>query len=706
MGALPLGVALVDRDGRTLVANSVYRRIFPDLALSQDEARHHLWVAHDGDGNPLEHKDYPVARALRGDMIWPGQELQFSGDPERGPFWVRLGALPLFNGKREIVGATVVLTDIDAQKRSDVELAEQRRLYKSVTDNATMALFIMDERQQCVFMNPAAEAMTGFTPAEIRGRPLHEALHHTRPDGRPYPLSECPIDQAFPKNDREQGEEVFVHKNGPFYPVAFTASPIRDGSGAPIGTVIEVQDISERKKVEDTLGRQVRMLDLSKEAIFTWRLHGGIESWNEGATTLYGYSRQEALGRLNNDLLATKPVSAELTKIFAALEDTGSWRGELVHQTREGRSIVVESSMQVFRQGETALILESNRDVTERKRAEQALALANRRHEVAQAAARAMNYEYLPSTGEVIRSQTGFEQLTGYAYNEVPANSEWWRSILHPDDVTGFWSAIEAGIASGRGFVIDYRIRTSQGHYLWVHDHAAVLSPGEGEPVRVYGMVLDISEQKAREEQVKLLLREVNHRAKNMLGLVQSIASQTVASNPTEFLQRFGGRLQALAANHDLLVSNTWAGVGVEALVRAQLAMFEDLLGTRIRIRGPQLELNASAAQAIGLAVHELATNAAKYGALSSPCGRVQVSWGLVDNRLMFNWQECDGPTVAQPTRKGFGTLVLTALAKMSVSGEVKLDYAESGLAWQLSCPAERVLEHGGLGNVNELELE
>ena len=173
--------------------------------------------------------------------------------------------LPIEIGLRSIetFAGTMVLVsveDITERKQREDALAEQRRLYKTVTDNAALALFIMDDSQQCVFMNPAAEALTGFALAEIMGRPLHDVVHHTRPDGSQYPLSECPIDQAFPKNDREQGEEVFVHKDGHFYSVAFTASPIRNESGQPVGTVIEVQDITERKQGEKAL-RQ-KQLDL------------------------------------------------------------------------------------------------------------------------------------------------------------------------------------------------------------------------------------------------------------------------------------------------------------------------------------------------------------------------------------------------------------------------------------------------------------
>lgn len=121
-----------------------------------------------------------------------------------------------------------------------------RRQLATIVNNATLALFIMDEQQHCTYLNPAAEQLTGFTLAEVQGRPLHDFVHHTRPDGTPYPIEECPVDNAFPQNVREQGEEVFIHKEGHFYPVAFTASPILDG-GRPVGTILEVRDISDEK---------------------------------------------------------------------------------------------------------------------------------------------------------------------------------------------------------------------------------------------------------------------------------------------------------------------------------------------------------------------------------------------------------------------------------------------------------------------------
>jgi two-component sensor histidine kinase len=194
-----------------------------------------------------------------------------------------------------------------------------------------------------------------------------------------------------------------------------------------------------------------------------------------------------------------------------------------------------------------------------------------------------------------------------------------------------------------------------------------------------------------------VLVHELNHRSKNILSLVQSIARQTSGSNHEDYIERFSQRLQALAANQDLLVKSEWNGVSIHDLVRAQLAHFADLIGQRILIEGPMLSFTPAAAQGIGLALHELATNAGKYGAFTDVKGRVDIAWACDEGTFSISWTESNGPPVIPPERRGFGSTVIIRLAEMSVDGAVDLQFPHAGLRWRLTCPADNALELGAL---------
>jgi PAS domain S-box-containing protein len=203
----------------------------------------------------------------------------------------------------------------------------------------------------------------------------------------------------------------------------------------------------------------------------------------------------------------------------------------------------------------------------------------------------------------------------------------------------------------------------------------------------------DVTDRRAYEARIQLLMREARHRTKNVLSLVQAIARQTATGDTQDFIGRFTERIRALAANQDLLVRHEWQRIDVKDLVQIQLGHFVDLIGTRINFDGPKLHLNAAAAQAVGLALHELATNASKYGALSTDAGRVDVSWQLDDDNFVMSWIEGNGPPVPPPERRGFGSTVTESMVKQTLGGEVQLDYAPSGLEWRLTCQAADALE-------------
>lgn len=200
------------------------------------------------------------------------------------------------------------------------------------------------------------------------------------------------------------------------------------------------------------------------------------------------------------------------------------------------------------------------------------------------------------------------------------------------------------------------------------------------------------------EQQIRLLMNEVNHRSKNLLSVVMAVAHKTVATSPQEFMTRFSNRVQALAVNHDLLVKNQWQRIGVSELVRGQLAHVGDLMDGRVGIDGPQYLFSAKAAQAVGMALHELSTNAIKHGALSSASGSIEVRWQIdasdSGDRFNMSWTERNGPPFVAPKRRGFGTTVITRMVEMSLGGKTEVDFAESGLIWRLWCPIEAVSEN------------
>ncbi len=209
----------------------------------------------------------------------------------------------------------------------------------------------------------------------------------------------------------------------------------------------------------------------------------------------------------------------------------------------------------------------------------------------------------------------------------------------------------------------------------------------------------DITERKQSLQKIQLLMGEVNHRSMNLLGVVQAVARQTARDgDPQTFVTRLTERIASLAASQDLLVQNEWQGVEVSDLVAAQLSHYRDLMGTRVIFDGPTARLTPAAAQGIGMALHELATNAGKHGALSSGEGRVHISWRITAVApLMFEmcWIETGGPRIDQPTRKGFGQKVIGPMAEASVNGTAEIDYRTTGLAWTLISPISDTLERG-----------
>lgn len=415
-------VMLLDREFRVLYANR--------QALQMDERPLHeligrthweLWPP--SFGTPVE-QNYRQALEEGAPRAFEHRYVSDTHD-----VWIGVRAIPTGEG------LALFYRDIGDRMRMQEALVESNRRLNAVLDNASVAIFLMDERQHCAYMNTAAQQLTGYRFEETLGRPLHDVVHHTYPDGRHFPLEECPIDRAFPENAQEQGETVFVHKDGSFYPVAFTASPIRDETSKTIGTIIEVRDISAEKRTEE-----------------------------------------------------------------------------------------------------------------------------------------------------------------------------------------------------------------------------------------------------ARE----LLIREVDHRARNALTVVQSVLQLTRAPDIETYKEIVFGRVSAMARAQSSLARRQWEDVDLRDLVCDELAAAVD--EEQFEISGPTLALPPEQAQPVSMVVHELTTNARKYGALSVARGRLRVGWELHGGVVELTWRECDGPAVSKPINRGFGSTLIEQLTRQ-LGGQAAYEWSAAGLGVKLVWP-------------------
>jgi PAS domain S-box-containing protein len=465
-------------------------------------------------------------------------------------------------------------------------------------------------------------------------------------------------------------------------------------AGMPVRAIGTVRDITVFKSSEEAQARLAAIVTSSADAIIGKTLDGVVTSWNKAAERMFGYPASEMIGQSIRRLVPPDRQSEEDRILTCLARSESIERHEMVLLAKDGRTLDTSITVSPMRDAEGRTIGCSKiiRDITARKRAEEELCKSEERFRSS------VLHSPLPillfnDQQQILAISHSWLDQTGYSREELRRIEDWTTRAFGEHSGEALERLRQIISTEPEARVQEWTIRTKDGRErLWSFVTSSLGTQSDGRHVFI-SVAQDVTDRKAHDEQVQLLMREVNHRSKNMLSLVQAIARQTAAREPDDFIGRFTERIQALAANQDLLIRNEWKGVDVEDLVRAQLAYFADLVGSRIVMRGAKLRLNAAAAQAIGLALHELATNAGKYGALSADPGHVDVGWRVDGDLFAMSWTERNGPPVSRPDRRGFGSTVIDSMAKRTVEGEVQLEYAPSGLIWRLSCPAANALE-------------
>ncbi|MDI1282900.1 MAG: response regulator [Reyranella sp.] len=275
------------------------------------------------------------------------------------------------------------------------------------------------------------------------------------------------------------------------------------------------------------------------------------------------------------------------------------------------------------------------------------------------------------------------------------------EAMIHPDDREK--SSVAALVeTSGPRFQTEFRIVRPSGEVRWCYGAGIISRDTAARPARMNGVTVDITERKRAEERQVLLAREVDHRAKNTLAVVLSVLRLTRAKSTPEFITTVEGRIHALAATHNLLSATRWEGADLCKIVEEEMAPYQASHRKRVVTSGPAVVLLPATAQAVALAVHELATNAAKYGALSTDTGTLELAWSVGSDAVVLDWRETGGPATATPQALGFGLTIVRSSIEAQFRGGVVYDWRPEGLHCTLSIPSAQIVAPAPLADVTE----
>ena len=556
-----------------------------------------------------------------------------------------------------------------------------------------------------LFWSRGCEQLYGYSAAEAVGRCSHVLLATT------FPASGGPAAAlaALEACGEWRGELLHRHRDGHVVAV-LSHWVLRRRPGGGEAVVVEANtDIAalRRAEAEREEARALLAAALDAADMGTWQYDPatGLMEVSEGADRLFGLPDAGPAG--------PRPLADYLAALHP--DDRARVRHQIELAAALGQDVALE--YRVRRPGGTLRWIVSRGglrtrgdwsqrlmgalvDVTVLKRAQEALARSEARLRLAQEAGGIGTWEWDAATGELHWSRETFlifgldpdrDRPLGYA-----RTLEW----VHPEDRGAIIAAARKAFGEDGQFAAEFRLLrrgprgTDLGETRWAVARGRRLAGPDGRRGRLIGAVVDITDRKLAEERLMLLMREVDHRAKNALAVVQAALRLTPKDDARAYAAAVEGRVKALARAHTLLAQSKWAGTGLRSLLQCELAPFLDgtegeAAGPRVVLAGPPVTLPPQVPQPLGTSLHELATNATKYGALSVPEGCVRVSWTLLPRGwLRLRWEETGGPALrGAPARTGFGSRVLLASIQDQLGGRVERRWEESGLVCTIEIP-------------------
>jgi PAS domain S-box-containing protein len=550
--------------------------------------------------------------------------------------------------------------------------------------------------------SPLYRSLFGFAPGQLlTAQDIHARFHPEDRARVEQSLGALIAGQALDA----RGEYRVLLPDGTVRWISLFGELFSDENGNPIRAAGVVQDVTGRRHAEFALRQSDERFRVAVRAVsglvYDWDLASGEAFRSEGLEDLIGIPPDQVPTNADWWSQRIHPEDQErLAQLRAGIRAGTVSRFEVEYRVRhqEGHWVHLwdRGALLCDEWDRPLRVVGSAADITQRKLAERALSESEERFRLAASAVVGMVYDWDARTGRLYRSEGMFE-LIGIRPEEAEAVPNWWWERVHPEDrqrAEPYRAAIRAGQVDRFEHQI-YRIRHADGRWIDILDRGSVLREG-GETVRVIGTTTDVTELRQAEERQVLLLAELDHRVKNMLAVVLSVVMQTrtTAQSLDGFTLALEGRLHAMARTHALLTQSRWEGALLAAIVAEELSPYSAGRG-RVMIDGPELVLRPKAAMALSLACHELATNAAKHGALSRPDGRVEVRWTIEGQCVRLTWRESGGPPVAPPTRRGFGIQAIEKILGYEVGGEAAMEFAPTGLVCRIDMPARELAGAG-----------
>jgi PAS domain S-box-containing protein len=462
-----------------------------------------------------------------------------------------------------------------------------------------------------------------------------------------------------------------------------------DKGGRSIGTVL---DTTERRRIEaatrDSEARLRVAMEAGKLGSWWFDIQRGVGGWSAASARMLGLSaegREISFEEWRSIVHSEDLAEAEAAFAAAIQGESQSYDVEyrVVHPDGAVRRIHTVGAVECDSAGRAAYFVGTFRDVTEARAAAAAFQESATRLDLAVTAHRIGIFDWHIQTGEVFWTAQE-EEVFGLERGSFGGTIADWAASLVPEDAEDMNVIMAAAMAERRETLdFSFRIRRPDGEVRWIEGSSRFLYADDGTPLRMVGTNIDVTERRRAEEHQRLLVNELNHRVKNTLAIIQGIAQQSFRGREVSPAARnaFEGRLAALSAAHNLLTQESWEAAGIGQVIADALG---PLHGERVRLEGPEIRLPPKTAVALALAMHELATNAAKYGALSVAEGKVQICWGAGGDRLALVWSESGGPPVTPPASRGFGTRMIERALSSEFQGSARIDFRPQGVVCTL----------------------